>query len=56
MDGEWITLPDHQALNGSQPVKPANPADSAASNISFFKITTADGVQMDGWMQKPIPF
>ena len=32
------------------------PADSAASNISFFKITTADGVTMDGWMQKPIPF
>ena len=56
MDGEWITLPDHQALAGSEPVKPANPADSAASNISFFKITTADGVQMDGWMQKPKPF
>ena len=55
-DGEWITLPDHQALNGSQPAKPANPADSAASNISFFKIITADGVSMDGWMQKPIPF
>ena len=56
MDGEWITLPDHQALEGSEPVKPANPADSAASNISFFKITTADGVRMDGWMQKPVSF
>jgi dipeptidyl-peptidase-4 len=56
MDGEWVTLPDHQALDGSQPAKPANPADSAASSISFFKITTADGVQMDGWMQKPVPF
>ena len=55
-DGEWITLPDHQALKGSEPAKPVNPADSAASNISFFKITTADGVSMDGWMQKPIPF
>jgi dipeptidyl-peptidase 4 len=56
MDREWITLPDHQPLNGSQGVKPANPADSAASNISFFNITTADGVSMDGWMQKPVPF
>ncbi len=56
MDGEWITLPDHQPLNGSQGVKPANPADSAASNISFFKIATADGISMDGWMQKPVPF
>jgi dipeptidyl-peptidase-4 len=55
-DGEWISLPDHLSLNGSQPAKPANPADSLASNISFFKIQTADGVSMDGWMQKPIPF
>lgn len=56
MDGEWITLPDHQPISGSQGAKSANPADSAASNISFFKITTADGVSMDGWMQKPVPF
>jgi dipeptidyl-peptidase-4 len=56
MDEEWITLPEHQPLNGTQGVKPANPADSAASNISFFKITTADGVNMDAWMQKPLGF
>jgi len=55
-DGEWITLPDHRALEGSEPAKPVNPADSAASNISFFKILTEDGVSMDGWMQKPINF
>ncbi len=54
--GEWITLPDHQAIAGTQPIKTVNPQDSAASNISFFKILTADGVSMDGWMQKPIPF
>jgi dipeptidyl-peptidase-4 len=55
-DGEWISLPDHHALDGSEPAKPVNPADSAASNISFFKIVTPDGVSMDGWMQKPVPF
>jgi len=55
-DAEWITLPDHQPLKGSHQAKPANPSDSAASNVSFFKILTADGVSMDGWMQKPIPF
>jgi dipeptidyl-peptidase-4 len=54
--GEWITLPDHQAIAGTQPIKTLNPQDSASSNISFFKILTADGVSMDGWMQKPIPF
>jgi len=53
---EWITLPDHQVLPGSRPANPAKASDSAASNISFFKIVTADGVSMDGWMQKPIPF
>jgi len=56
MDGEWITLPDHQPLNGSEGVKQPNPTDSATSSLSFFKITTADGVQMDGWMQKPKDF
>ncbi|MDP4214450.1 MAG: S9 family peptidase [Bacteroidota bacterium] len=55
-DGEWITLPDHLPLKGSQPVKPVSPVDSAASNISFFKIKTSEGISMDGWMQKPIPF
>src|SRR5450432_4442813 len=55
-ENEWITLPDHQPLNGFQPIKELNTADSAASNIYFFKIKTADGVTMDGWMQKPIPF
>jgi dipeptidyl-peptidase 4 len=55
-DQEWITLPDHQALKGSQPLKPLNSKDSANSNISFFKIVTDDGVSMDGWMQKPVPF
>ncbi|HET7001917.1 MAG TPA: S9 family peptidase [Puia sp.] len=53
---EWITLPDHQPLSGSRPANPAKASDSAASNISFFKVETANGVSMDGWMQKPIPF
>lgn len=52
---EWVTLPDHQPMAGFEKIK-LNPADSIASNISFFTVTTADGVTMDGWMQKPIPF
>jgi dipeptidyl-peptidase 4 len=53
---EWVTLPDHKVLEGTRPVNPASPADSASSNISFFKVTTEDGVSMDGWMQKPSSF
>jgi dipeptidyl-peptidase-4 len=55
-DQEWITLADHKTLTGTRAVKPVSLADSATSNISFFKIQTADGVNMDGWMQKPVPF
>ena len=53
---EWISLPDHRALKGTEPSRPANPSDSAASDISFFRITTAAGVTMDAWMQKPKNF
>jgi dipeptidyl-peptidase 4 len=54
--GDWLTMPDHKTLNGTEPAKTVNAADSAASNITFFKIITAEGITMDGWMQKPIPF
>ena len=32
------------------------PENKAKSNISFFKITTEEGVTMDGWMVKPNDF
>lgn len=52
---EWISLPDHQ---------PVNPQESIAvrmkvvprPNVSFFKVTTDDGVTLDGWMVKPTNF
>ena len=53
---EMLTLPEHQVLSGFSAMKPVNPSDSAGSNISYFKLTTAEGVTMDGWMQKPVPF
>jgi dipeptidyl-peptidase 4 len=54
--GDWVSLPDHRILEGTESAKTVNPADSTRSNISFFKIVTADGVSMDGWMQKPVQF
>jgi dipeptidyl-peptidase-4 len=53
---EWISLPAHQKLPVSPGINMPNSADSIASSISFFKMKTADGVTMDGWMKKPIPF
>lgn len=31
-------------------------ADPSKSNISFFKVKTVEGVEMDGWMVKPANF
>jgi dipeptidyl-peptidase-4 len=53
---EWISLPSHETLSGSPSVNLPLAADSIASNISFFTLKTADGVSMDGWMQKPRNF
>lgn len=53
----WVSLPEHIPLPG-QPdlVKEFDPSAKAASNVEFFKITTEDGIEMDGWMKKPKDF
>lgn len=53
---EWVTLPGHKLLPGSPAIALSSAADSAASNIRFIRVKTADGVSVDGWMQLPVPF
>lgn len=54
---EKITLPDHKPLPGEESIASKVSAEAPAnSNVSFFKVTTEDGVQMDGWMMKPYDF
>lgn len=54
---EWVSLPDHQPLNPKEDIsKKIDPEKKKSSNIEFFKITTEDGVEMDGWMAKPKNF
>ena len=53
---ELISLPEHQKLPGVSGIRMPLAADSAASGISFFQVKTAEGVIMDGWMQKPDTF
>ena len=49
---DWVSLPGHQTLatggDGSN--------ETVKNKVEFFKVTTADGVQMDGWMVKPAGF
>jgi dipeptidyl-peptidase-4 len=53
---EWITLPDHKGLGGQDKVNEAVAKADKKVNVEFFKITTAEGVEMDGWMSKPANF
>ena len=54
---EWVSLPDHKPFKAEDDIsKKIKPEEKAKSNISFFKITTEEGVTMDGWMVKPKNF
>jgi dipeptidyl-peptidase-4 len=53
---EMISLPDHKGLNGENKVNDAIAKAEKQTNTSFFKITTEEGVEMDGWMVKPTNF
>ena len=51
---EVVSLPAHVSLIKAK----ADPGEPAAPSkrVEFFKVRTADGVEMDGWMIKPVPF
>lgn len=54
---EWVTLPNHRPFKPEDDIsKKIKPENKEKSNISFFKVTTADGVTMDAWMVKPKDF
>ncbi len=52
---EWVSLPDHKAVNQAESIA-ARIKPVAKSNVSFFNLTTDDGVNLDGWMAKPTDF
>ncbi len=53
---EWISLPDHKFLNGSNVNDAVSKSNKSKSGIEFFKIKTEEGVEMDAWMVKPTQF
>jgi dipeptidyl-peptidase-4 len=50
---EWISLPDHKAVNEAESLA-KRLKTTARPNVSFFQLTTEDGVTLDGWMAKPV--
>lgn len=54
---EMITLQDHQPVEGASKIESnVAKADKSKSRLEFFKVKTAEGVEMDGWMVKPQNF
>ncbi|MDL1892215.1 S9 family peptidase [Sphingobacteriales bacterium CHB3] len=54
---EWISLPSHKPLEPDSAISRKISAEAKKnSNIEFFRITTDDGVEVDGWMAKPKNF
>ncbi len=53
---EWVSLPDHKAINGDNVNNAVAKAHKSKSNITFFTIKTREGIDMDAWMVKPTNF
>lgn len=53
---EFISLPAHVALDEKESINSKIISSQVEKNVEFFKITTEDGVEMDGWMVKPSNF
>lgn len=48
---ELISLPAHTTVSSFK-----TSPDEVTHKVEFFKVKTVDGVVMDGWMVKPVPF
>jgi dipeptidyl-peptidase 4 len=53
---EFLTMADHKALNQKESIISRIDSLKINSTTEFFKITTSDNVEMDGWMSKPKDF
>jgi dipeptidyl-peptidase-4 len=54
---EWVTLPDHKPFNPEDDIsKKIKKENKDKSNISYFRVTTEEGVTMDGWRVMPKNF
>ncbi|QQL51596.1 DPP IV N-terminal domain-containing protein [Mucilaginibacter ginkgonis] len=50
---EYVSLQDHNHISGDEIIPGKSPVKS---NAEFFKVTTVDGVTLDGWVVKPKDF
>ena len=53
---EMVSLPDHAPIGDAKVNEAVAKADKSKSNVSFFKVTTYEGVEMDAWKVLPDNF
>jgi dipeptidyl-peptidase 4 len=54
---EWVSLPQHKPLVETESIQAKiAKAPKEENGTEFFKVKTADGVEMDGWVVKPLNF
>jgi len=53
---ELISLPDHKPLDEKESIVARLDKLITVSKTEFFKVTTSDSVEMDGWLVKPKDF
>ena len=53
---EWVSFPGHLTLGKGVDIAAKVRESAAGKLVEFFKVKTADGVDMDGWMVKPSNF
>jgi len=53
---EWLSMPDNKPVDESKSIAKNLKEDPFGKQISFFKVTTEDGITLDGWIAKPKNF
>lgn len=47
---EWVALNGHKPIDGNKVNEALAKSNKATSKLEFFKVTTVNGVEMDGWL------
>jgi len=53
---EWVSLPNHQLLAAGEDISAKVRETAVHKRVEFFTVKTQDGIDMDGWMVKPVHF
>ncbi len=53
---EWLSMPDNKPLDPNTAIAKNLKPTPLGKQTTFFQLTTADGVTMDGWVIKPASF